>query len=190
MPVSPPQALATIAPSLISVAIIGVGVPKFTQGFGIGLSTWTPKITIQTVDAGAAGAGKGAPIPILIPQPVLVTNLMVGFQAYGLTGLMEPVFVVGLANGLVQLYLQAFTNTFHPGTGSGAGVARFTPPPASPDFIAGFASVDMTGEGAIKMARALAQGLETTFRTLILPQPIVGPAGPSPGGGTGFGTII
>lgn len=190
MPVSPPQAVATLVPNLISVAIIGVGVPKFAQGFGNGLTTWTPTITISTTDAGAAGAGKGAPIPIILPTPLLVTNLMLGFQAYGLVGLMEPLFVTGLATGLTQLYGQAFTNTVHPGVGSGAGVARFNPPPASQPFIRGFQSVDMTGEGAVKVARALAQGMEATFRSLLLPQPIVGPSGPSPGSGVGTGSII
>lgn len=190
MPVSPIQAVASLVPNLGSMAIIGVAVPKFAQGFGMGLMTWTQTITISTTDAGAAGAGKGAPVPIFLPQPVLVVNLMRGFQAYGLIGLMEPLFVTGLSNGLVQLYLQAFTNTVHPGVGSGAGVARFNPPPAATPFIQGFQSVGMTGEGAVKVARALAQGMEATFRSLVLPQPIVGPVGPSPGSGVGTGKII
>lgn len=190
MPISPLQAVATLVPNLTSVAIIGIGVPKFTRGFGVGLTTWTQTITVSTTDAGVAGAGKGTPMPILLPYPTLVVNLMRGFQAYGLVGLMEPIFVTGLATGLAQLYLQVFTSTVHPGVGSGAGVARFNPPPAATPFIQGFQSVQMTGEGAVKIARALAQGMEATFRSLVLPQPIVGPSGPSPGSGVGTGKLI
>lgn len=189
MPISPAQAIATLVPSLAGVVIIGVGVPKFAQGFGIGLTTWTPTINISTVDTGAIGVGKGTPTPIPLVPAILSANILAGFQAYGLIGFMSPVFVTGLSLGLNQLYLQAFTNTVHPSVGAGAGIATFSPPPAAPAFIAGFAAVGMTGEGAVKTASALAQGMEATFRALVVPQPIVGPVGPSPSSGTGFGSI-
>lgn len=190
MPITPVQAVAVLVPSLAGVSIVGIGTPKFCFGFGTGLSTWTPTITISTTDTGAAGTGKGVPVPIPLATPVLVANILQGFQAQGLVGIMSPLFVAGLSTGLTALYLQAFTNTVHAGVGSGAGVARFSPPPAAPAFLQGFAAVGMTGDGAIKVARALAQGLEATFRSLVVPQPIVGPAGPSPGTGIGFGSII
>jgi len=88
------------------------------------------------------------------------------------------------------LYAQAFTNTMHLGVGLGTGIATFRPSPAFPFIQAGFASVGMVGVGGTKLARALSQGLEKTFRALVLPQPIVGPSAPSGGSGRGFGTIV
>lgn len=190
MPISPPQVAAALIPSLAGVTMVGTGVPKFVQGFGIGLTTWTPTITIRTTDAGTAGAGKGVPVPISLAPPTLFTNLLAGMVSQGLTGVQSPAFVQGITQGLVTLYLQAFTNTVHAGVGVGAGVATFSPPPASSPITTGFAAVGMTGEGALKLARALAQGLENTFKVLLLPQPIVGPPSPVGASGSGFGSII
>lgn len=190
MPLSPAQAVSTLVPALAGVTIIGTGVPTLAQGIGIGLSAWTPTITIVTADVGSVGQGKGTPTPILLLPPILVGNLTAGFSAYGILGLMAPAFIQGLASGLAQLYLQSFTNTVHASVGSGAGTAAFIPPPAAPPMISGFASVGMTGEGGIKTASAIARGIENTFRTLILPQPIVGAAGPAPSAGVGTGFIV
>lgn len=181
--------MATLIPNLVSTAMLGVGVPRFARGLGIGLSTWTPTITISTTDAGTVGTGKGVPVPILIAQPVLYTNLLAGMKAQGLIGVLAPAFILGLSNGLVALYLQGFTNTVHLGVGNGAGVATFQPPPAFPAIRAGFNAVGMTGDVGARLARALSQGLERTFRGLALPQPIVGPAAPFAGSGRGFGSI-
>lgn len=170
--------------------MLGVGVPRFARGLGVGLATWTPTIVINTTDAGTAGAGKGVPIPILIPQPLLYGNLLAGMSTQGLIGVLAPAFILGLSNGLVALYLQAFTNTVHAGVGLGAGVATFRPPPAFSSIKAGFDSVGMRGDAATKMARAISQGLEQTFKTIFLPQPIVGPPSPAGASGRGFGSIL
>jgi hypothetical protein len=190
MPISPAQTVAVLVPSLASVAMVGMGVPKFSMGLGIGLSTWTPTIAIQTVDAGTLGVGKGIPVPILLISSVLQANLHIGFASQGLLGVLEPAFVLGLTNGLVQLYAQSLTNTVHPGVGLGAGVATFNPSPAVGHIIAGFSALGMSGEGPTKIAMALAMALENTFRMLILPQPIVGPPNIVPGAGVGTGNII
>lgn len=190
MPVTPVQAMSTLVPNLVATAMLGVGVPKFAQGLGIGLSAWTPTIIVSTTDTGTAGAGKGVPVPIVIPQPSLYGFLLAGMVSQGLIGVMSPGFILGLSNGLVLLYAQAFTNTVHVGVGVGAGVATFRPPPAFPSIQSGFAAVGMAGEGGIKLARALSQGLEKTFRALILPQPIVGSPTPTGASGRGVGNII
>lgn len=182
--------MATLIPNLVSCAMLGVGVPKLARGLGIGLSTWTPTISISTTDVGTAGAGKGVPVPIIIVQPVLYANLLAGMQSQKLLGVLAPAFIMGLTNGLVALYAQGFTNTVHAGVGTGAGVATFRPRPALPQIRAGFAAVGMTNDTNLKFARALSQGLETTFRGLVLPQPIVGSASPVATSGRGFGSIL
>lgn len=190
MPVTTPQAMATLVPNLVATAMLGVGVPKLARGLGIGLSQWTPTIALSTTDVGTAGVGKGAPVPVVIPQPVLYGNLLASMVSHGLIGVLAPAFALGLANGLVLLYAQAVTNTTHIGVGVGAGVTTFKPPSAFPAIHAGFAAVGMTGEGSTKLARALSQGLERTFRALVLPQPIVGVPSPTASSGRGLGVII
>lgn len=180
--------MGTLIPNL--VATPGVGIPKLARGLGIGLSRWTPTIVISTSDAGTAGAGKGTPMPIIIPQPLLYANLLAGMASQKLTGVLMPAFVLGLSNGLVAVYLQGLTNTVHVGVGVGAGVARFQPPPAFPFLQAGFTAVGMVGVADAKLARALGHGLEMTFKALVQPQPIVGPPTPTGSSGRGFGTII
>jgi hypothetical protein len=190
MPLTPVSVAAIMQPSLTAVSFIGVGTPKLAQALGIGLTTWTPKIAVQTVDSGTLGAGKGVPIPIILAPPVLQLNLTLGFTANGILGLLAPVFITGLTTGLVQTYATALTNTAHVGVGLGAGVATFRPPPAFADLKRGFDAVGATGDGAVKLCRSLAQGLESTFSTLVLPQPISGPPSPAPGAGSGFGVIL
>lgn len=170
--------------------MVGVGVPKFVQGLGVGLSTWTPTIVVNTTDVGTAGSGKGVPVPVIIPQPTLYANLIGGMVSQGLVGVMSPAFILGLSNGLVLLYAQVLTNTAHVGVGTGSGVATFRPPPAFPQIQAGFASAGMVGEGSVKLARALSRGLEATFKSLAAAQPIVGPSAPSAGSGRGFGNLL
>lgn len=182
--------MATLVPNLVSCAMLGVGVPRLARGLGIGLSTWTPTIVISTTDVGSAGVGKGVPVPIALVQPVLYGNLLAGMRAQNLVGVLAPAFVMGLANGLVALYLQGFTNTVHAAVGVGAGVATFRPPAAFPAINAGFAAVGITNGVATRLARALSSGLETTFRGLALPQPIVGSVSPATASGRGFGSIL
>lgn len=178
-----------MVPSLAGVTFVGSKVSEWSQGLGAGLSTWTPTIVINTTDAGTAGAGKGTPIPITLP-PTLRANLVAGFRGQGLVGVQMPTFATALSTGFRALYLQAFTNTVHTGVGAGSGVAKFNPPPAAPHLIQGFASVGMTGEGPTKMSQAIASGLESTFRSLILTQPIVGASSTSAATGKGTGNIV
>ena len=190
MPLTPATVSALILPNLLGVSLIGVGTPQLALALGVGVSTWTAKIAIQTVDVGTLGVGKGIPIPILIPPQILLLNLTLGFTAQGILGMMAPLLIQGISTGLSQAYLTALTNTVHAGVGLGAGVATFKAPPAFPDLKIGFDPVGATGEGAPKACRAIAQALESTFSTLILPQPIAGPPSIVPGAGSGFGSIV
>lgn len=190
MPIASPIVVGTLVPTLAGVAVVGTSVPQYARGVANGLLTWVPTIKVSTVDVGAAGTGTGVPVPITLITPLLYGNLVAGFSANGHTGTWMPIMALGLATGLTTIFAGTFTSTVHPGTGSGAGVATFTAPPAAGAFVSGFASAGMTGDGAIQHARGLAQGLQTTFASLVLAQPIVGPAGPSPGGGVGTGSII
>jgi hypothetical protein len=189
MPVLVPGIVGALIPNLISTGMIGTGVPKYALGVALGLLDWVPKIRVQTVDTGTLGAGKSAPTPLFVPQPLIYTNLMIGAASQGLLGVMLPVFNVGLANGLVTSFGQMVLNTTHPSVGAGGGVAKFLAPPAAVSMISGFQKAGMSGDGPVKKAKALGRALDGVFAVLVMPVVIVGPPSVSPGAGSGFGGI-
>jgi hypothetical protein len=190
MPIALPVAVPTLAANLVSTGMIGVGVPKYATAVINGLTLWVPQIAVNTNDVGSGGAGTNIPLPTLVPQPLLLGNLVAGMTSQGLIGPLMPPFILGLANGLVAVFLQTLVVTQHVGVGTGSGVARFTAPPAFPSIIAGFAMAGIVGVAASRKAAALAQGLDSTFASLFLPVAIVGSASPSVTSGVGFGKII
>ena len=190
MPVLVPGIVGALIPNLVSTGMIGTGVPKYALGVALGLSNWIPKVRIQTVDAGTLGVGKSAPIPLIVPQPLLYTNLMIGAASQGLLGVFLPVFTVGLANGLVLSFAQMLINTTHPSVGAGAAVAKFLAPPAAMSMLQGFKQAGMNGNASDKKAKAIGRALDMTFAVLVMPVVIVGPPSISPGAGSGFGGLV
>jgi hypothetical protein len=182
--------MGALIPNLVSVAMIGTGLPKYARGVALGLQQWVPKIRVNTIDTGTAGAGKSVPIPLIVPQPILYGNLIAGMVAQKQVGVLMPSFVLGLANGLVLCFTQTLMNTTHPSVGVGGGVAKFSAPPAAQSMISGFQQAGMVGDQATKKAKALAMGLDLTFAILVMPIAIVGPPSIVPSAGTGFGGLL
>jgi hypothetical protein len=190
MPVTVPGIMGAVLPNLISVAMFGTGTPKYAKGVALGVSYWIPKVKVNTVDVGTAGAGKNVPLPFVVPNALLYSNILMGMTVNGLAGVLMPVFAVGLSNGLTMAFLQMLVNTNHPTVGVGAGVAKFSGPPAYSSILQGFKAAGMNGDKLPKKARALGMALDVTFASLVIPIAIVGPPSISPGGGSGFGNII
>jgi hypothetical protein len=190
MPIALPVAIPTLAANLAATTMLGPGVPKYATGVINGLANWVPTISVQTTDVGSAGSGVNVPLPLTLPTPILLANLTAGMFAQGILGILAPLFLLGLANGLTAVFLQTLVKTQHVGVGTGAGVASFRAPPAFPFLVAGFASAGITGVATARKARALGQGLDQTFASLFLPVVIVGSASPSAATGKGFGKIL
>lgn len=190
MPISVRGQTIVLVPSVVSVGMIGTDVPRLCRGLANGYTTYLRKIVVKTTDAGTAGAGKGAPIPVLIPPPVWIFNLLRGFSQNDLLGIYAPIFITGLSNGLSLATAQAVTNTSHPSVGVGAGVPSIRPPPAFSDIKLGFTKAGMEGPNLVKFSRAIAYGIETSLRTFIVPIPIAGPPSPSGASGRGTGKLI
>lgn len=190
MPVTIPGIMGSVIPNLVSTGMIGTGVPQYARGVALGLSQWIPLVKVTTVDAGTAGVGKNVPLPLVVPNPLLQGNLLAGMASQGLVGLMMPLFITGLTNGLVISFAQMLVVTTHPSVGVGAGVAKLVAPPAAASIISGFAQAGMKGDATIRKALALASGLDGTFASLVLPVAIVGPPSPIGSAGSGFGNIL
>lgn len=190
MPVTIPGIVGAVSPNLLAVALIGTDVPKLSLGVANGTANWVSQITVQTVDAGTAGAGSGGPLPVVVPTPLLQGAMTAGFSSNGLLGIFSPLLITGLTNGLVLAFAQMLIKTTHAGVGTGSGVATFRAPPASVAMVAGFKSAGMVGDATERMANAVGLALDTTFASLVIPVPIVGSASPVGASGTGVGKII
>lgn len=190
MPVTVPGLMGALIPNLVAVSMLGTGAPKYARGVALGVTYWVPKIRVITVDVGTFGAGKNAPLPIVVPLPILYANVVAGMTANGLAGTLMPVFALGLSNGLSLGFSQMLVNTTHPTVGVGTGVAKFLGPPAFSSILQGFTDAGLTGTMLPKKARALGMALDATFVSLVMPIAIVGPGSIVPGTGAGFGNII
>lgn len=190
MPIATPPAIVTLTSALATSGMIGPGMPKFASGVVGGIVRWVPTIQVQSQDVGSGGSGTNVPLPVTVPQPLLLANLTAGMISMGLFGPLAPLLLLGLANGLTAIFAQGLIKTNHVGVGSGTGVASFRAPPAFATMQAGFASAGMVGQAAARKAQAVAIGLDRTFGALFLPLAIVGSASPSAATGRGFGKII
>jgi hypothetical protein len=192
MPLNPPT-LATgfLTPNFLSVGNIGTGVPRLAMGIAIGVCQYlTVQAKVQSQDTGTLGVGTTI-FPLLVPPPLLQAALLQGFAAMGIMGIMAPLTITGLANGLTSGWgSTALLSIQHPSVGTGAGVARIVAPSAAQAMIQGFAAMAMTGEGPTKMARAIGVGLDVCFASFFTAVPIVGSASTSGGVGVGLGSVI
>jgi hypothetical protein len=189
MPLTPVGLAGVLVPNLAACGQIGVAVPQFALGVGTGVSTFAAASIVTSADTGLLGSGATA-IPLLVPQPLLLSSILTGFTATGTLGVMAPLLATGLANGLNVGFLQGLITMVHPSVGFGAGVAKVIPKDAVPSMIAGFAAVGMTGTSSVKMATAIGIALTIVFTALTLPVPIMGAPGTLPGAGVGIGKIV
>lgn len=189
MPLVAPVLSATITTGIFSGGLIGPAVPKLGSGLGTGVALWVRQLRVITVDTGAVGVGKGL-APLIVPQTLLMSSLLVAYAANGQLGVMAPLEAAGIANGLFIGFGQGLISTTHPAVGVGAAIARITGPPAFSSIMQGFSSVGITGSGASKKASAISMALGLVIQTLVLPVAIAGAGGPSPSAGSGFGSII
>ena len=189
MPLTPPGIVGVLAPNLAATGNIGMGMPQLSSGVAAGIMLWNGVLKVTTVDTGTAGMGAGA-LPCLIPQPLLLSNLLTGFASFGNVGPMMPLLALGLSNGLALAFLQGIVTTVHPSVGTGTAVARFVGSSAVPLMIAGFASVGMVGPGPIRIASSIGMGLDLAFAVFSLLVPIIGPPSPIASSGVGTGQNV
>lgn len=189
MPLTPVGLAGVLVPALAAAAQTGIAVPQFATGVATGVTLFAAQSTVTSVDTGTAGVG-ATTLPLLVPQPLLLSSMLAGFAATGQVGVMAPLLATGLANGLALGFLQGLVVMTHPGVGVGAGVAKVIAVGAIPAMIAGFAAATMVGPGSVKMATAIGIALTLTFATYTLPIPIVGSPSIVPSTGVGIGKIV
>jgi len=189
MPLTPPGLIGPILSNLVSTGHIGIATPQLAAGVAAGVMYWSPLVTVISVGAGTLGVGVGI-IPFVVPPPLLLGSMAIGFASSALIGIFSPLTIVGLSTGLALGLIQGLVLTIHPTVGLGAGVCKFVAPPAGPLMLAGFASVGLIGLSAIQLANAIGMALDLTLLALVLPTPILGPPSILPGAGVGIGKLV
>ena len=189
MPLTPSGIASALAPALASAGMSGIAIPQYALGLGVGVCQWAQQIIVMSVDTGTLGVGTSTGL-LLVSTPTLLSNLMSSFGSMGLTGVFVPALASGLASGFVTAFIQGLLLVSHPSVGVGASVNTFQSGPSASFIISGLASVGFSGTFMPNLATAIGLGLDTTFKTLILPLPIVGSVSPMSSTGTGLGKII
>lgn len=186
----PPAAVAIYQADLAGCGLLGFGAPKLARALGYGVCSWLAKATVSTVDAGAAGVGSGVPMPLVIVPQVFAGALTTQMVAQNIFGLFAPLFISGVTLGTVHVFAGTFTSTTHAAVGVGSGVGRVTAPPAYADIQAGFKQAGIDGQASGKAIKAISAALDQTLASVVVLQPIVGGAGPSPATGVGTGSLV
>lgn len=190
MPLTSANGTAAIAAGLASVTMTGTEVTTYARGIATGISNWLSAIRVTTVDVGTTGVGNNVPLPVVIPSPVLYSNLIAGFAAQALTGTSVPSLCLGLSTGISGAFAQALIVTQHPTVGVGTGVAKFVFSTSIPFLLGGFAQAGMKGTAYVTNATAIGIGLDLTLASLTYPIAIVGASSPYAGAGIGSGSIV
>ncbi len=189
MPLTPFSMSGALLPALAASGMLGTGTPQFALSVANGAVLYAQAATVISADTGTIGVGASA-VPLVVLPQLLLPNLLTGFAAQQILGVMAPALATGLSIGLSIGFATGLVTTVHPTVGVGAGVARVTGGSAIPFMILAFASGGMIGQGAVKQATAIGIGLDITFAAFVMPIPIVGAPGPSPSAGAGFGKIV
>ena len=189
MPITLPGMLGTILPAITAAGMIGTAAVQLATGVASGIILWNPTIKIISVDVGTLGAGAGTG-PVIVPPPALLAALITCMAGSGIIGTMSIPLATGLSLGIATGYAQGLVVTINTGVGVGSGVAKFIPPPAVPQMIAGFASAGLTGISSVQLATAIGLALPIAFAPLVTTVVIVGAASPLPGAGAGIGQIV
>lgn len=189
MPLTPPGLAVPIAAALAATANIGVQSPKLALGVATGTVLWAQQAKVSITGIGAAGAGTVS-FPAFVAAPVMIAAVQAGFVVQRLIGVKSPLLATAIATGLATgISSQSLILAAFPGVGSGTGIAKILGN-AGPSMVQGFQLVRLSGTQNMKLARAIGFGIDKCFASLLIPVPILGPAGSSPGAGTVSGKII
>jgi hypothetical protein len=190
MPLTPVGLAGVLAPNLLATGSTGIAMPQFALGVATGVYLYCQAATLTSVDTGVLGVGSTA-LPMVVPQPLILSSMLAGFAATATSGIMAPSVALGLSNGLVLGFLQGILTLTHPSVGVGVGVTRVIPGgPGAGYIIAGFAAAALTGIAGVKLATAIGIALDIIFAAFTVPLPIVGAPSIYPGAGAGVGKIV
>lgn len=196
MPVNQGTTLPIFQGNLLGKGFTGISIPLFAAALANATTTyWLTGIGVRTVDKGTAGGGTGLGIPGLttILSSGAINGPMFGsLQGSQFTGTKIPELSLALSNSFSSIFAISSAITAHPSVGVGSGTVFLTPNPGVSNtvFPASFLGAGLIGDQSVKLALAIANGLNQSIPAARGEVPIVGPASPTTSSGVGTGRLV
>lgn len=175
--------------SLAGVGLVGISTPTLAKAIATALVSWGQSRSVSTVDVGTVGVGVGF-LPLIVPLPSFYAALLSQAKAQGMDGVFTPLFLAGLSQGTTAFLANGIIATQHPSVGVGTAIATVGGPPSPPICLQAFASLGLTGETSLRLARVLGFSLDAVIPSTPYPLPIVGSPSPTSTGGSGVGSVL
>ncbi len=176
-----------------SELIFGVSAINVATAVSLGFCEYAiTSLTVESVDVGAVGAGVGAGVGIFISSSALIASLTSSFESAGIHGPMKNPLISAISNTVSDMLKLSIITTVNAGVGIGTGKVSVIPSPSSsiPIMMYNFLSLGLIGIASPTISKAIAQGIDQAMISATGFIIISGPAGPSPGVGTGIGKIF
>ncbi len=188
----PGTLLVIMEANLRAVGMSGPMLSQLAGGLAGGLSAYNSSgITFMSNDVGIIGVGAGVGFSVIVP-PSIFPAMEATFSAHGISGPMSGSTIFGVANGMIDSFLQAGIITVSPTVGLGAGVGFCVPSPGASSgiFALAFKAAGMVGPKSVDLASAVAEGLDLVLPTSTGNVAVLGPPLILPSAGIGVGKLL
>jgi len=189
-----PAITANLIGAFAGGLVLGISMPQLALATSSAFFSYNVSgVTVSTIDAGITlGPGVGLGFGILLPPPVIIKTLFSSFSSFGIRGIMAPSMVIAIATTFSISYAVANIVTTHPSVGEGSGIVSLIPNSGTSIgiFISMFESFGLNGPSAVKLASAIAVGLDQSLSSAKGFVVINGGVVPSPTSGGGSGKIF
>jgi len=193
MAITPLNIFPVFIGTLAGSGILGVSYPQMALALTNSFVTYANIVAVTTVDVGTLGVGVGNGGGVFLSNTVLSASLVSSFASATIVGPSSPQLIAAISEGVSLSLLQANIVTSNPSVGVGGGSVSILPNPllSIPAFITGFLSAALLGSQSIKLATAIAEGLDqailsATGAVIITP---IGSTSNSPSSGFGIGKL-
>lgn len=196
MPVNQGTVLPIFQANLLGKGFAGISSPLLATALANATTSyWLTGIEVNTVDKGTAGAGAGAGIPgftAILPSSSINGLMLSSLEGSQFFGAKIPELAIALSNSFSSIFFISSAITAHPSVGVGSGTVFLKPNPGVSNsvFPASFRGAGLNGDQSIKLAIAIANGLNQAIPSARGEVPIVGPPSPTGSSGKGIGRLI
>lgn len=193
MAITPLNIFPVFQSTLAGSGILGISSPQMALALTNSFVAYVNIVAVASFDLGTVGVGVGNGISIYLPNTVLVASLTSSFASATIVGPSSPQLIAAISEGVSLSLLQANIITANPSIGTGTGFIKVIPNSllSIPAFISGFLGAALLGSQSIKLATAIAEGIDAAITSASGNIIIVGspPVPPVSGSGFGFGVL-
>lgn len=191
MAITPLNIFPVFQSTLAGSGILGVSSHQMALALTNSFVAYVNIVAVASFDLGTVGVGVGNGISVFLPNTVLFASLTSSFASATIVGPSSPQLIAAISEGVSLSLLQANIVTANPSVGVGIGFIKVIPNPllSIPAFIAGFLGAALFGSQSIKLATAIAEGIDAAITSASGTIIITGSPSSSPSSGFGYGVL-